>query len=509
MKFLKLIFSRIVIISLSIILQIAVFVAIGYSFNKQYYLIHLIFFIIGALIVLLIFVKDEPASFKLPWIMLILIVPFFGIIIYLLLGNKFLPKKVINKIKELEKNAIVLRDNNSSINELKEIDELAYGQAQYLISSTKLPLYKNIETNYYPTGQEFYQELLDKLKQAKKYIFMEYFIIEDKEMFRTIIKILEEKIKENVKIYLMYDDVGSIGKVPWNYYKILRQKGINAVKFNPFNPIVSGAHNNRDHRKITVIDGEIGFVSGMNLADEYVNLVQKFGYWKDNGIMIKGNAVNNLVYTFIQLYNISGYLQLDINDYLVEFVESENFDGFIHPFLDGPAPVDNSYIGKNAFLNIINQSKHYLYITSPYLIVDFHFLEALKNASSRGVDVRIITPHIADKKIVNLLTKNSYYTLTNGGVRIFEYEPGFIHSKMIISDDEVAIVGTINLDHRSFVHHYENGVWMYKCSCIFDIKKDFDKMFECDTIEIEKQDSKLKWYQRLIRNILIVFSVLF
>ena len=509
MKFLKLIFSRIAIISLSIIFQITIFLFIGYFANRDYYLVHLIFIVLAILLVLFIFLKDEPASFKLPWIMLILIAPFLGIILYIMLGNKILPRKVISKIKEIENDAKKLSSEVKDIDDIKDIDILAYGQASYLMKTSNLPLYKNKETSYYETGESFYKALVDELKKAKKYIFLEYFIIEEGKMFNNILDILKEKIKENVEVFLMYDDVGSIGKVPWHYYKKLREIGIKAVKFNPFNPIVSSAHNNRDHRKITVIDGLVGFVSGMNLADEYVNIVERFGYWKDNGIMIKGNAVNNLVITFIQLYNVGGYLKLNVNDYLEKIEDYQSYDGFIHPFIDGPSPVDNAYIGKNAFLNIINQAKNYVYITTPYLIVDFHFLEALKSASARGVDVRIITPHIADKKIINVLTKNSYYTLTNGGVRVFEYEKGFIHSKMIISDDEVAIVGTINLDHRSFAHHYENAVWMYKTSCIFDIKKDFDEMFENDLIEIEKQSSKLKWYQRIIRNILIIFSVLF
>lgn len=497
------------IISLSIILQIGLFLLIGYIANRDFYLINLIFSILGILLVLFIFLKDEPANFKLPWIMLILIAPFLGIILYVMLGNKILPRKTLNKIKAIENDALELSKKVFDKDFLQNEDKLAFGQANYLSETSKLPVYKNKECNYYSTGESFFEMLISELKKAKKYIFMEYFIIEEGKMFNQILDILEMKVKEDVKIYFMYDDVGSIGKVSWKYFKALRDKGINAVKFNPFNPIISSAHNNRDHRKITVIDGEIGFVSGMNLADEYVNYVKRFGYWKDNGIIFKGNAVNNLILTFIQLYNVSGYINLNPNDFLVEISNDEEYDGFIHPFLDGPAPVDNAYIGKNAFLNIINQAKNYVYISTPYLIVDFHFLEALKSAKSRGVDVRIITPHIADKKIVNVLTKNSYYTLTSNGVKVYEYEPGFIHSKMIIADDEFAIVGTINLDHRSFAHHYENAVWMYKTSCIFDIKNDFEKMFENDVIEIENNASKLKWYQRIIRNILIIFSVLF
>lgn len=511
MKFFKFIFSRIVVISLSIIAQIGIFLLIGYYANRDYYIAHLIFSILAVLIVLFIFLKDEPAIYKLPWIIIILIAPFFGIIIYGLLGNKRLPKKIIKKIKSLEYNISELKEKYDATDKLEETDKVAFGQANYLVNTTGMPLYKNEEASYYKTGELFYQELLKELKEAKKYIFMEYFIIEEGEMFSKILDILEDKVKSGVSVYLMYDDVGSISKVSWHYYKKLREKGIHAVKFNPYIPIVSNAHNNRDHRKITVIDGKVGFVSGMNLADEYINLVTKFGHWKDNGLKLKGLAVNNLVITFIQLYNISNYMQLDVDNFLIDnqSEEAKEYDGYVHPFIDGPMPIDNYYIGKNALLNIINQAKRYVYISTPYLIVDFHFLEALKNAVLRGVDVRVITPYIADKKTINILTKNSYYSLLTGGVKVYEYKPGFIHSKMIVADDEFGIVGTINLDHRSFVHHYENAVWMYKTSCIFDIKKDFEEMFEKDVVEIEKRDSKLKWYQRIIRNILVVFSVLF
>lgn len=518
MKFFKVIFSRIAIIALSIIAQIGLFILLGYYADRDIYSVHIILNILAIFLVLFIFLKDEPSIYKLPWIMIILVAPLFGIILYMLLGYRITPKKIVNRIKSINSYGETLNKKYGCIDQLEEESKSAYGQAQYLMKTTNMPLYKNQEATYYKTGELFYEAYLKEIAKAEKYIFMEYFIIEDGEMFNKILEILEARNKEGVKVYLMYDDVGSVGKVPWNYYKKLREKGIEAVKFNPFNPIVSGSHNNRDHRKITVIDGKVGFVSGMNLADEYINLVTKFGHWKDNGIMFKGNAVNNLVLSFIQLYNISNHLYLRPEDFLTDDVLEEKevnneieqgYDGYLLPFIDGPSPVDNYYIGKNAFLNIINLSNKYIYIATPYLIVDFHFLEALKNAAIRGVDVRIITPHIADKKTVNILTKNSYYTLVSSGVKVYEYEPGFIHSKMIVSDDTTAIVGTINLDHRSFVHHYENAVWMYKTSCIFDVKKDFEEMFENDVIEIEKNSSKLKWYQRIIRNILVVFSVLF
>lgn len=510
MKLFKIIFKRIAIISLSILVQIGMFILMGYYANRDFYVVHLVFNVLSILLVLFIFLKEEPSIYKLPWIMIILIAPFFGIIMYILLGYRLLPRKIIKRIKSINYYGEQLNEKSNCLELLKNESINASGQSQYLYKTTSLPLYLNKEAKYFKTGELFFKTYLEELKKAEKYIFMEYFILGEGQMLTQIIDVLEEKVKAGVSVYVMYDDIGSIGRVPWNFYKILREKGINAVKFNPFHPIISSSHNNRDHRKITVIDGITGFVSGMNLADEYINLVTRFGYWKDNGLMFKGNAVSSLVLSFIQLYNISHYKHLSPEDFIVyNDIKNDDYDGFIHPFIDGPSPADEYYVGKNAFLNIINSANKYIYIATPYLIVDFHFLEALKNAAIRGVDVRIITPHIPDKKLVNILSKNSYYTLISSGVKVFEYKPGFIHSKMIVSDDETAIVGTINLDHRSFVHHYENAVWMYKTSCIYDVIKDFDEMFEQDVIEIEKHKSKLKWYQRIMRNILVVFSVLF
>ena len=331
---------------------------------------------------------------------------------------------------------------------------------------------------------------------------MEYFIIETGQMWNKILNILQNKVREGVEVRVMYDDLGTIHKLPSNYHKKLRKIGIKCVKFNSFVPIMSALHNNRDHRKITVVDGKVGFVSGLNIADEYINVVQKYGYWKDTGIKITGEAVGSLLMMFLQLYNVQTQKLEDYKPYLKD-IEPVKANGLVCPFGDGPKYFYEDYIAENVYLNMINQAEKYIWITTPYLIVDSKLTNSLCLAAKRGVDVRIITPHVPDKKIIFRITRSSYKTLQEAGVKIYEYEKGFIHSKQFLCDDEVAIVGTINLDYRSLLHHYECGVLMCKVDCLKDIKRDFEYLFN---VSINMKDFKLSKIARLYCAILKVFT---
>lgn len=508
MKFFKLIFSRFFFVMIAAIVQIFVFVATNFWLSNAYWWVSYWFSGLALVIFFLIINKDKPASFKLLWAALVLVLPIVGIVIYIMFGNFTLSKKAREELQKETKNLLrFCKNNKSSFDNLYNLSEKAYGQAKYIENTCYLPVYENCYTEYLPMGEVFFEKLAEELKKAKKYIFMEYFIIERGRFWNTILDILEKKALEGVEVYLMYDDFGCISKIPYSYYLHLRDKGINACKFNPFKPIISVMHNNRDHQKITVIDGNVGFVSGANIADEYINFTHPYGKWKDNALLMKGKCVDSLVLMFIKLFNPSSVKKLDPKKYILS-EETYPSNGFVAPYCDGPCPFDEDYISKNVYLNYINQAERYVYITTPYLIVDYEFLEALINASKRGVDVKIITPHIADKKMVKVMTKSNYQKLISNGVKIYEYKPGFIHSKMFVSDDDYASLGTANLDYRSLVHHFECGIWLYKNKCIEEMKEDFENIIENESIKMDLQNSKLSIFERLIKDILRLFAPL-
>ena len=306
--------------------------------------------------------------------------------------------------------------------------------------------------------------LVKELEQAEHYIYIEYFIINDGVMWRTILDILEQKVAQGVDVRLIYDGFGCLTTLPYKYDKFLREKGIQCKVFNPFRPVLNIIQNNRDHRKICVIDGKTGFTGGINLADEYINQKERFGHWKDTAVMLKGDAVWSMTMMFLHMWNVVNGIQTPI-DYAAHSPHAyhpEEFEGsgFVQPFTD--TPLDGETLGENVYLNIINRAKRYVYICTPYLIIDNEMMTALCLAAKSGVDVRIMTPGVPDKKMVFLLTQSYYAQLIEAGVKIYEYQPGFLHAKSFVCDDEIAVVGTINLDYRSLYLHFEDGVWIYK-----------------------------------------------
>ncbi|MDE6030191.1 MAG: cardiolipin synthase, partial [Oscillospiraceae bacterium] len=322
------------------------------------------------------------------------------------------------------------------------------------------------------------------------------------------LEILREKKAHGVEVYLMYDDLGCLATLPWHYYKLLNEEGIHCEIANKFSPVLSRIHNNRDHRKITIIDGKVGFTGGINLADEYINAFEKHGHWKDTAVKLEGDAVQNLTMLFLLNWNAQSKKQpIDYAKYMSVQPQSEEDNGMVIPFGTGAEPICRDSAGKNIYLNMIHAAKRYLYITTPYLICDREMLSALCLAAQKGVDVRIITPHIPDKKAVFWMTRSNYLVLMRAGVRIFEYTPGFIHAKNFVCDDKFAVCGTLNLDYRSLVHHYECGAWMYETDCIADMKADFLRTEELSG-EIDKNKAVMRGWQYLIAGIMKVFSPL-
>lgn len=343
--------------------------------------------------------------------------------------------------------------------------------------------------------------MLVELKNAKKFIFIETFIIERGYMLNSILEILKDKVKEGVEVRLVYDDIGSIKTVEASFYKKLRKLGIKAYKFNRFVPFASAVHNNRDHRKFFIIDGKTAYTGGCNIADEYINKVERFGYWKDTMVKIQGPAVDSITVLFLTTYMLISKTNEKVDIYLHQYDKYDE-EGIVCPYGDGPRPFYREYIGENVIVNMINQSEKYVYITTPYFICDDKIKQALINASKRGVDVRIIVPHIPDKRLVFALTRSNYARLQRAGVKVYEFEKGFVHAKQMVCDDKIAQVGTINLDYRSLIHHYEDAVWFASSPVIQDIKKDFLDTFPiCIDMTGHKQSKFAHFLCKIIENL--------
>lgn len=451
--------------------------------------------------------RDEIPEMKLPWIVIMMLLPVIGAFVFFLLSTNKASKKDYQRFEKSAKRIAPHMRQTNNIDKLKEIDFDAYSQARFLHIASRMPVFDKSKVTYYPLGEDFFEGLVSELKRAKQYIFMEYFIVEEGVMWDRIHKVLKEKAEQGVDVYVMYDDLGCITTLPDNYYEKLCDEGINCVPCNKFKPILSHIHNNRDHRKITVVDGRVGFTGGVNLADEYINEIEKYGHWKDTAVKIEGEAVKNLVALFISLWNMQDVKQLDCDKYLIPINGGDKGKGYVIPFGDSPSPIDTEDIGKTVYLNILNSSRDYVYICTPYLICDRELINAMCVASRRGVDVRMITPHIPDKKYVFLMTRSNYKRLIEAGVKVYEYTPGFIHAKSFVSDDKFAVCGTINLDYRSLVHHFECGAWMYDTECIPDMKEDFLSTVHKSKI-ISKKEAKLNFLESAFAEIMKVFSPL-
>lgn len=440
-------------------------------------------------IVLIVYIHNqtENPSYKLSWIMLISIIPIFGGITYLYIKGQ-LTRKLFVRLQERSveygKNYLHQDENVKLL--LEKEDKGMMNLSQYLLNTATYPVYDNTSVKYYSLGELQFEDILIELEKAKKFIFMEYFIISEGYMLDKIVEILKRKASEGVEVRMMYDGMGTQINMPTKYFKKLSACGIKCKIFNPFRAFLSSVHNNRDHRKIIVIDGHTAFNGGTNIADEYINKKERFGHWKDTAIMIKGDAVWNFTVMFLQLWEMNEIKMSDYKDFFPKYHFEGTFvnDGYVQPFSD--SPTDDEYVGEFVYMDIINNAKDYVYITTPYLIPDNELLTALKLSAKKGVDVRIITPHIPDKWYVYAIAWTYYPELIKAGVKIYEYTPGFIHAKNFISDDNVGVVGTINLDYRSLYLHFECATVMYKCSALKDIKQDFletQKLSQRITIE--------------------------
>ena len=476
-KFLQRALNRVVITAIIVLIQVVFFLLEILRWGNYYVGIAFVLRLLTFCAVIYIIWRLNNPAVKLAWIVPILLFPLFGGVMYLFFGHVIVPKKLKESMERT--NALVQKNlvqDEGIYKALSGEDQAAANQSGYILNYAGTPVWNHTATTYFPDGLPYWEALLADLEKAQRFIFLEYFILGEGTMWNTVLEVLERKAKEGVEIRLIYDDVGSVFLLPKNYNEIIEKKGIKCVAFNRLVPFLSLVLNNRDHRKIVVIDGRVGYTGGINMADEYINYKHPYGeHWKDAGIRIEGEAVWNFTVMFLQMWNMSRYTEEDYSRYRYHFEKPLSENGYVQPYMD--TPLDEEIVGENVYLNMIGNARKYVYIYTPYLVTDNEMITALKLASKRGVDVRIVTPGVPDKKFVYWLTQSNYQNLIEAGIGIYQYTPGFIHSKCVLCDDESATVGTVNFDYRSFYHHFECGVFLYRADAIADLKRDMEETF--------------------------------
>ncbi|MDD3192827.1 MAG: cardiolipin synthase [Oscillospiraceae bacterium] len=507
-KLLKFLCSRLVIVSLAILVQLFFLLFIVLKLSTYGLYAYVCLQLLSLLVVLWIVTKRDNPSYKIAWIIVIMGLPLFGGIFYLVFGNKSMDKKQAQRIRDYaykqveESQQAAGADTGAALrNESPHLKR----QSDYISNVGLYPLWGNTQVEYFPLGEDFWAALLREMKKAEKFIFMEYFIIQEGKMWNAVLDIMKEKAAAGVDVRLMYDDLGTIQTLPPHYYRQMEEAGIKCAVFNPFRPRLNSMFNYRDHRKISVIDGDVGFCGGLNLADEYINAYEKYGHWKDTAVMLRGDGTWNLTMMFLQLWSYRDGKNADYHEYRPSGKKYDS-TGYVQPY--GDSPIDEFNVAENIYLQIINCAKNYVYITTPYLILDNEMTTALILAAESGVDVRIITPHIPDKWYVHAVSRSAYRQLIEAGVRIYEYTPGFIHAKMFVADDEVGVVGTANMDYRSFYLHFECGVAFFHSPVIETVKQDILKTMEISQEIHPNPDERVPLLRRLGRAILKAFAPL-
>lgn len=467
---------------------------------------YILMFFTEVFCVLRIINSKENPDYKIPWLVFVLVVPVAGFMIYFMFYNRMLSKKQIKRDKLIQEQHLK-KDDSILFEQLKKEDKYAYQQAQLLCKISDTHVSQNTSSQYYDMGEKLFPAMLEDLKKAEKFIFMEYFIIEEGHFWNSILEVLKERAANGVEVRVLYDDIGCMMTLPGDYYKTLRSYGIKAVCFSRLRGQANNEFNNRSHRKITVIDGKVGYTGGVNIADEYINEKKLFGQWKDVGIRLEGEAVNQLTSIFLSDYELNVKTPVEEFAPYFNYSHSVKNDGYVIPFCDGPKPAFQNRVTQTMLMNMLNLAQDYVYMMSPYLIIDEEMCQAIENAAMRGVDVRIIVPHIPDKKIVFWMTRSYYKRFMEVGVKMYEYEPGFVHAKVYLSDDKYGIVGTSNLDYRSLVHNFENNVWLYQHDVLTQIKEDVNQTMDV-SIAVDETTVKDNLYQNFVRALVRVLAPL-
>ena len=490
-KFLRKLFNRTMLVIAILVIQLVLVIGLlylGTTFTSDGWLgqkfpdflwvglvsnlLVVVLIIIQIIVFFRVIFKQMDAEFKIPWIIILLSVPVVGAILYLIFGKKNLRKK--------HARLLMASDGVGALYFKDGIDTKKAGDFHkafsYLDNNSILCAHDHNRVSYYKNGETFFPEFIKCLAEAKEFIFIEFFIVGNGEEWSQIRKILVDKAAQGVDVRVLYDDLGSVGVLPGNEIRNLRKAGIKAHKFNKFTPILTGIYNNRDHRKIAVVDHLYGFTGGMNLADEYANIDSKFGYWKDTMIKIEGSAINNLIQLFLTNFDLCDRKTSNHAKFLDYKYKEYDDPGFVYPFGHGPSPYFKERVGEETVINIIEAAQKTLYISTPYFIPSESLLYSIRRAALNGVDVYLFLPGIPDKKLVYHVAETYFRSLILAGVHIMTYRPGFNHMKTIIADGKLAFVGTINCDYRSLVHHFECGAVLYDCPCCKDIVEDFQEM---------------------------------
>lgn len=508
-KILNLIFSRATVVGLTILLQVAWLSLLMYEFSIKYSIANMIIKIAALIAILVLNSNWSNPAYKVTWVCVILAFPIVGLVLYYIFGRSGLTKNTANKLERVNREVdMFVPKNRDVIEQLRAEDVSVANQSVYITEWARNPLYVSGGTQYYSSGEEMFPDMLKAIDSAQHFIFLEYFIIAKGIMWSQILEHLKARVDAGVEVRVIYDDFGCVSTLPSHYYRELEAMGIKCGVFNKIRPVLSVFMNNRDHRKIFVVDGEIAFTGGINLADEYINEELRFGYWKDAAIRIEGEAVWSMTSMFLEMWNyIKGTSEK--YDHYYRIPHTQNVDtakGYVQPYTD--SPLDNENIGRNIYMNIINKAKRYVYIYTPYLIIDNEMMVALSNAAKSGVDVRIVMPGIPDKKMVFLLSQSYYAQLIRNGIKIYQFTSGFLHAKCFVCDDEIATVGSINLDYRSLYLHFENGIWMYRTEVVMQLKKDIlETIDKCDQISEDFCKERL-FIVRAVQSVFRVFAPL-
>lgn len=459
--------TRIIVAGVMILLQLFLLIVMLYSLSSKFFWVYpLVYFLSIVFSICIINSRSNP-SYKISWIVFILVVPVVGVASYLLWGDERVFPTFRKRMKKSEEHYIkYLSPDTTSYSRLKYEDLMHARQAEYLTRESGYPLFSDTTTEYLSPGEVFLPRLLEELESAREFIFIEFFILAEGKMWDSIHAILKRKVSEGVEVRIIFDDFGSINRQGRDFIKQLKSEGISVSAFNKIRPSVDLFMNNRDHRKIVVIDGKTAITGGINIGDEYANFIERHGYWMDCAAIFKGDAVKSFTVMFMSMWTFTTGEILDGARYIRDY--REQHDGFVLPYCD--SPLNGRDPAEGIYMQILNSAQRYVYIVTPYLIIDNTMITALRLAAKSGIDVRIITPKKWDKWYVHPVTQYNYEPLLEAGVKIYEYTPGFIHSKLFVSDDSIATIGTINMDYRSFFTHFECGAWLCRSDAVFDIK---------------------------------------
>lgn len=487
----NIVFSRVSVLSVLILIQIAIFSS-SLTWLKDYAAyIDAAFLVLEIISVIYIINSKSNPAFKITWILLIFVMPFFGTAFYLFMkimpGTGFIEKRLADLNLQTKE---YMTQDEETLEALRVSKPANANLAHYLSHQVSFPVHRNTAVKYFASGEEKFEEMKKQLKKAQHFIFLEYFIIEEGIMWDAILDILVEKVNAGVEVRFMYDGMCGILQLPYHFDKQMRKYGLKCKSFSPVRPVLSSYQNNRDHRKICVIDGKVAFTGGVNLADEYINEKERFGHWKDTAVMLEGEAVQNFTILFLQMWNITQRQPENYEKYLTpKSLDIKRELGFVLPY--GDSPFDKEIIGEQVYFHILNHAKKYVHIMTPYLILDSEMLTTLTFAAKCGIEVIIIMPHIPDKWYAFILAKTYYEELIQAGVQIYEYTPGFVHAKVFVSDNDTATVGTINLDYRSLYHHFECGAFIYNNPVVWEIERDFQNTLKkCEKVTITALHSR-------------------